>query len=37
MASVAKWSLQDPWSRFCANGDVALAAVAKDVAASVAQ
>jgi hypothetical protein len=30
-------SSQDPWSKFCAGGEIALSAAAKDVAASVAQ
>jgi hypothetical protein len=30
-------SLQDPWSKFCAGGEIASAAGAKDVATSVAQ
>jgi hypothetical protein len=30
-------SSQDPWSKFCAGGEIASAAAAKDVAASVAQ
>jgi hypothetical protein len=32
-----KGSSQDPWSKFCASGENASAAAAKDVAASVAQ
>jgi hypothetical protein len=35
--TVAKGSSQDPWSKFCAGGEIASAAAAKDVAASVAQ
>jgi hypothetical protein len=34
---MAKGSSQDPWSRFCASSEIALAAATKDVAASVAQ
>ena len=30
-------SSQDPWSKFCAGGEIASAAAAKDVAASVMQ
>jgi hypothetical protein len=30
-------SSQDSWSKFCAGGEIALAAVTKDVAASVVQ
>jgi hypothetical protein len=37
MATGAKGSVQDPWAKFCANGKIALAAAAKDVAGSVAQ
>jgi hypothetical protein len=37
VATVMKGSLQDPWSKFCIGGEIASAAVAKDVAASVAQ
>jgi hypothetical protein len=33
----AKGSSQDPWSRFCASGEIASSAAAKDVAGSVAQ
>jgi hypothetical protein len=33
----AKGSSQDPWSKFCASGKIASAAVAKDVAGSVAR
>jgi hypothetical protein len=35
--AVAKGSSQDPWSKFCADGEIASAAAAKDVVASVAQ
>jgi hypothetical protein len=37
VAARAKGSLQDPWSRFCASGEIASVAAAKDVAGSVAQ
>ena len=37
VTTVAKGSLQDLWSKFCADGDIASAATAKDVATSVAQ
>jgi hypothetical protein len=37
MATVAKGSSQDLWSKFCAGGEIASTAAAKDVAASVAQ
>jgi hypothetical protein len=37
MAAEAKGSAQDPWSKFCASGEIASAAAAKDVAGSVAQ
>jgi hypothetical protein len=33
----AKGASQDPWSTFCASGEITLAATAKDVAGSVAQ
>jgi hypothetical protein len=33
----AKGSSQDSWSKFCASGEIASAAAAKDVAGSVAQ
>jgi hypothetical protein len=36
VATVVKGSSQDPWSRFCAIGEIAWATAAKDVAASVA-
>jgi hypothetical protein len=39
-ATVAKGTVGgpgDPWSKFCAGGEIALAAALKDVAASVAQ
>jgi hypothetical protein len=32
VASGAKGSLQDPWSRFCTSDEIALAAASKDVA-----
>jgi hypothetical protein len=32
-----KGSAQDPWAKFCASGEIASAAAAKDVAGSVAQ
>jgi hypothetical protein len=32
-----KGSTQDPWAKFCASGEIASAAAAKDVAGSVAQ
>jgi hypothetical protein len=34
---VVKGSSPNPWSRFCAGGEIASAAAAKDVSASVAQ
>jgi hypothetical protein len=37
VATEAKGSSQDPWSRFCASGEIASVAAAKDVAGSVAQ
>jgi hypothetical protein len=37
VAARAKGSSQDPWSRFCASGEIASAAAAKDVAGSVAR
>jgi hypothetical protein len=37
MATVAKGSSQNPWSKFCVGGEIASAAAAKDVVASVAQ
>jgi hypothetical protein len=37
MAAGAKGSSQDPWSKFCASGEIASVAAAKDVASSVAQ
>jgi hypothetical protein len=37
VASGAKGSSQDPWSRFCASGEIASATAAKDVAGLVAQ
>jgi hypothetical protein len=37
VATGAKGSSQDPWSRFCASGKIASATAAKDVASSVAQ
>jgi hypothetical protein len=37
VASGAKGSTQDPWSRFWASGEIASAVAAKDVAGSVAQ
>jgi hypothetical protein len=33
----AKGSSQDPWSKFCASGEITSTAAAKDVAGSVAQ
>jgi hypothetical protein len=33
----AKGASQDPWSKFCASGEITSAAAAKDVAGSVAQ
>jgi hypothetical protein len=33
----AKGSSQDPWSRFCASGEIASVAAAKDVTGSVAK
>jgi hypothetical protein len=33
----AKGILQDPWSKFCASGEISSAAAAKDVAGSVSQ
>jgi hypothetical protein len=35
--AVVKGSAQDPWAKFCASGEIASAATAKDVAGSVAQ
>jgi hypothetical protein len=32
-----KGSAQDPWAKFCASGEIASTAAAKDVAGSVAQ
>jgi hypothetical protein len=37
VATGAKGSSQDPWSRFCASGEIASATTAKDMAGSVAQ
>jgi hypothetical protein len=37
VAAGAKGSSQDPWSKFCASGEIASAVAAKDVAGSVAQ
>ena len=37
VATVAKGSSQDPWSKFCASGKIASIVAAKDVVASVAQ
>jgi hypothetical protein len=37
MAAAVKGSTQDPWAKFCASGEIASAAAAKDVAGSVAQ
>jgi hypothetical protein len=37
VATLVKGSSQDPWSKFCAGGEIASAAAAKDVATSVAQ
>jgi hypothetical protein len=37
MATRAKGPSQDPWSKFCASGEIASAAAAKDVVGSVAQ
>jgi hypothetical protein len=36
-AAEAKGDSQDPWSKFCASGEITSAAAAKDVAGSVAQ
>jgi hypothetical protein len=33
----AKGTLQDPWSKFCASGEISSAAAAKDVAGSMSQ
>jgi hypothetical protein len=33
----AKGTSQDPWSKFCASGEISSAAAAKDVAGSVSQ
>jgi hypothetical protein len=33
----AKGASQDPWSKFCASGEITSATAAKDVASSVAQ
>jgi hypothetical protein len=35
LAAEAKGTSQDPWSRFCASGEILSAAAAKDVAGSV--
>jgi hypothetical protein len=37
VATGPKGSSQDQWSKFCASGEIASAAAAKDVAGSVAQ
>jgi hypothetical protein len=37
VATGAKGVSQDPWSRFCASGEIGSATTAKDVAGSVAQ
>jgi hypothetical protein len=37
VATVAKGSSQDPWSKFCAGGEIASVVAAKDVAASFGQ
>jgi hypothetical protein len=37
VSAMVKGSSQDPWSKFCASDEIASAATAKDVAASVAQ
>jgi hypothetical protein len=37
VATRAKGSSQDPWSKFCASGEIASPVAAKDVAGSVAQ
>jgi hypothetical protein len=37
VATGAKGSLQDPWSMFCASGEIASVTAAKDVAGSIAQ
>jgi hypothetical protein len=37
VATGAKGSSQDPWSRFCASGEISSVAAAKDVTSSVAQ
>jgi hypothetical protein len=37
VAVVAKGPAQDPWARFCANGEIASATAAKDLAGSVVQ
>jgi hypothetical protein len=37
LAAEAKGASQDPWSRFCASGEISSAAAAKDVAGSVSQ
>jgi hypothetical protein len=36
-AAEAKGASQDPWSKFCANGEISSAAVVKDVVGSVSQ
>jgi hypothetical protein len=36
-ATEAKGASQDPWSKFCASGEITSAAAAKDMAGSVAQ
>jgi hypothetical protein len=36
-AAEAKGASQDPWSKFCASGEITSAAAAKDVAGSIAQ
>jgi hypothetical protein len=37
VATMVKWSSQDPWFKFCASDKIASTAAAKDVATSVAQ
>jgi hypothetical protein len=37
LVAVAKGYVQDPLAKFCASGEIALAAAAKDVAGSVTQ
>jgi hypothetical protein len=37
LAAEAKGTSQDPWSRFCASGEISSASTAKDVAGSVSQ